>query len=104
MVEVSQRGRVLKPGEVTYSVVRVVSQRDGRSDDTTEIEYGPEDADELSLLVFGGVRKHQRALRCPKESGAHAKNRPSRDHETPGVLVDIHCSVLTLHHPSGFQK
>ena len=89
MVEVSQRGRVLKPGEVTYSVVRVVSQRDGRSDDTTEIEYGPEDADELALLVLGGIGEHERALSRPEETGADAEIGTRSEDEPTGIWVNV---------------
>ena len=90
MVEVSQRGRVLKPGEVTYSVVRVVSQRDGRSDDTTEIEYGPEDADEAPLLGFGGIPKHQGSLSRPQQTCANTEDSTHANNIPAGIGVDVY--------------
>ena len=74
----------------TYRAVKVLSERDRRSDNSAQIEDGPEDADEASLLRLGGIPKHQRSLGRPQqaradtEDGTHANNIPA------GIRVDVY--------------
>jgi hypothetical protein len=53
--------------------MKILAQGDGRTNDSTQIKDGPEDANGFSLLVLRGVRKHEGSLCCPKQTGTQAK-------------------------------
>ena len=78
---------------MTHLRVEVLPQRDRRAHDASQVEYRPEYSDELALLAFGRVCKHQRTLRRPEQSCTNAQDTACRDDEPSDIWVNIHGSV-----------
>lgn len=70
--------------------MEIPTQRNGSANDPTQIKNGPENANEFALLILSGIRKHERSLCSPKQASTKPKYSPGRDHETPGVLMDVY--------------
>jgi hypothetical protein len=70
--------------------MEISTQRNGSTNDPTQIKNGPENANEFAFLILSGIRKHERSLCSPKQASTKAKNSPGRDDKTPGVLMDVH--------------
>jgi hypothetical protein len=70
--------------------MEIPTQRNGSTNDPTQIKNGPENADEFALLILSGIRKHERSLCSPKQARTNAKYSPGRDDETPCILMDVH--------------
>ena len=90
----ARRGRGGESGETarrerTYGVVKVVPQGNGCADDTAKVENRPEDGDELALLTFCGIGKHERALGGPKETSTDAQVCARSEYETAGIWMNV---------------
>ena len=79
----------------TYRAVKVLSEGHRRSDNSAQIEDGPEDADKHALLVLGRIGEHQGALRSPEETGADAKVSASCEDERANAMVYVVCAAET---------
>lgn len=75
----------------THLGVKVLSERDRRAYDAAEVEYGPKDADEFALLVFGGVGEHQRTLRGPQQTCADPEYAACGDDKPTCVFMNVDC-------------
>lgn len=79
-----------------YLGVKVLAEGHRRPDYTAQVEDGPEDADELPLLILGGVRQHQRTLSRPEQAGADAQNGSCTNDKAAGVGMDIDGAGRTM--------
>jgi hypothetical protein len=69
--------------------VEIPSQGNCSTNNPTQIEDRPENADEFALLILSGIRKHERSLGGPKQTSTEAKYSPGRNNETSRVLMDV---------------
>jgi hypothetical protein len=69
--------------------MEIPTQRNGCTDNPTQIKDGPENANEFALLILSGICKHERSLGSPKQASTEAKYSPGRNDETSGVLMDV---------------
>jgi len=79
-----------KKGRKTHLRIEIPSQRNSSTDNTTQIKDGPEDANRFSLLILGGICKHERSLRGPKQTSTCTKDSAGSNDETSGILMDVH--------------
>ena len=56
--------------DLGQSRVGLQAERDGRTDEGTELEDGPEDGERSTLVLLEGIRHHDGTLRRPEESGS----------------------------------
>lgn len=69
--------------------MEVLAERDSRANDGSQVEDGPEDTDENTLLLLRGVRKHQGALRSPKQTRTNALDGTCSQNEGTCLGVDV---------------
>ena len=74
----------------THRAVKVLAEGNRRSDNSAQIEDGPEDRDELALLALSRVCEHERPLRGPEEAGTDAQYGPHSNDKPVQVRVNIH--------------
>jgi len=75
-------------------VLNVLAEGNRSSNDSTEVEDGPEDRDEATFLAFGRVGKHQGALGGPEEAGTKAEDGSCGDDECLCSGMDIESSIV----------
>jgi hypothetical protein len=67
----------------------VLSERNGGTNDITEVEDGPKNGDELALLALSRIRQHERALSSPEQSSANAEESSGDDDERTCIVMNI---------------
>ena len=73
----------------THRAVKVLAEGNRRSDNSAQIEDGPEDTDEDTLLALGRIGQHERSLGRPEQSRANTKDSTGSDDEAASMRVDI---------------
>lgn len=75
-------------GSGRQTPVGLNTEGNGRADNTTHGEHGPEERERAALVLLLGISHHDGALRCPEETGAHAENGRSGDNKG-AVAMDL---------------
>ena len=73
----------------THFRVEILAEGDSGANDGSQIEDGPEDTNEDTLLLLRGVRKHQGALRGPKQTRTNALDGTCSQNERTCLRVDV---------------
>ena len=71
----------------------VLAKRNSSADDTAEVEDGPEDTDEATLLALGWVAHHERALGRPQKTSADTEDGTGCNNEAARVGVHVQSPV-----------
>lgn len=74
----------------SYLAVKVLSQSHGGSDDGSQIEDAPEDADKLALFRLSGICHHQRALCRPQKASTDTEDGTCGDNEATCIGMNVH--------------
>ena len=69
--------------------MEVGTERHGGTNNSSEVENGPENCNEFSLVPFSRVRHHKGSLGCPKQSSAKSKDSTSGNDKGFGMGVDV---------------
>jgi len=69
--------------------VDILAQRNSCADNSTQVENCPEYTNEYTLLTFGRVGQHKRALSGPQEASTDAENGTSDYNKGSILLADV---------------